>query len=56
MWEERTMKRTLLAITYVALSCLLVQTAAAWMRGGGSYGGGGHWGAAAGGGHWAAGG
>jgi hypothetical protein len=35
------MKRTFPVISCVALSCLLVQPAAAWMRGGGSYGGGG---------------
>jgi hypothetical protein len=49
------MKHALSAVACAAMACLLVQPAAAWFRGGGSYSGG-HWGAAAGGGHWAAGG
>lgn len=55
MQGESAMRHALSAIACAAMACLLVQPAAAWFRGGGSYGGG-HWGAAAGGGHWAAGG
>jgi hypothetical protein len=55
MQGKHAMKHALSAVAYAAMACLLVQPAAAWFRGGGSYGGG-HWGAAAGSGHWAAGG
>jgi hypothetical protein len=48
------MKLSLSAIACMTVACLVVHPASAWMRGGGSAGGG-HWGAAAGGGHWAAG-
>jgi hypothetical protein len=55
MQGKQPMKHALSAIACAGMACLLAQPAAAWFRGGGSYGGG-HWGAAAGGGHWAAGG